>query len=55
MPAQATIQRNTARAVPNHPTPTFGNPDLPPEGRINTEGNPEGLRSDGPHNDAILS
>jgi oxalate decarboxylase len=55
MPAQATSQRNTARAVPNHPTPTFGNPDLPPEGRINTEGNPESLRSDGPHNDAILS
>jgi oxalate decarboxylase len=28
---------------------------LLPEGRINTEGNPESLRSDGPHNDAILS
>ena len=55
MPAQATSQRNTARAVPNHPTPTFGNPDLPPEGRMNTEGNRESLRSDGPHNDAILS
>jgi oxalate decarboxylase len=53
MPAQATSQR--ARAVPNHPTPTFGNPDLPPEGRMNAEGNPESLRSDGPHNDAILS
>jgi oxalate decarboxylase len=52
---QATSQRNTARAVPNHPTPTFGNPDLPPEGRVNTAGNPESLRSDGPHNEAIDS
>ena len=31
-------------------TPTYGNPDTPPEGRINTEGNPASLRSDGPQN-----
>jgi oxalate decarboxylase len=39
--------------VPNRPTPTFGNPDLPPEGRLNTAGNPESLRSDGPRNPVI--
>jgi hypothetical protein len=24
-----------SRAVPNHSTSTFGNPDLPPQGRLN--------------------
>lgn len=43
------------RAIPNRPTPAFGNPDLPPEGRLNTVGNPESLRSDGPHNQVIES
>ena len=41
------------KAVPNHPAPFFGNPDLPPQGRLNTEGNPESLRSDGPRNEVI--
>ncbi|MFY9640201.1 MAG: cupin domain-containing protein, partial [Rhodomicrobium sp.] len=48
-------QTSTLRAVPNHPRPTFGNPDLPPQGRVNTTNNPESLRSDGPHNQAIES
>jgi len=48
-------QTSTVRAVPNRPAPTFGNPDLPPQGRVNTKGNPESLRSDGPHNPAIES
>ena len=39
----------------SHPTPTFGNPDLPPEGRLNTASNPESLRSDGPQNEVIES
>jgi oxalate decarboxylase len=43
------------RVVPNRPSPTFGNPDLPPQGRLNTVDNPESLRSDGPHNKAIES
>ncbi|HWE15823.1 MAG TPA: cupin domain-containing protein [Hyphomicrobiaceae bacterium] len=46
-------RRSRVRAIPNHPTPTFGNPDLPPQGRLNTAGNPESLRSDGPHNEVI--
>lgn len=50
-----TSQTSTFRAVPNRPTPTFGNPDLPPQGRLNTTANPESLRSDGPHNEAIES
>jgi hypothetical protein len=41
--------------IPNRPTPTFGNPDLPPEGRLNTADNPESLRSDGPRNPMIES
>jgi oxalate decarboxylase len=54
-PMATTSQKSRARAVPNRPTPTFGNPDLPPQGRLNTAGNPESLRSDGPHNEAIES
>ena len=52
---QTTRQTSTAQAVPNHPRPTFGNPDLPPQGRVNTANNPESLRSDGPHNQVIES
>jgi oxalate decarboxylase len=48
-------EKSRARAVPNRPTPTFGNPDLPPEGRLNTRRNPESLRSDGPQNEVIES
>src|ERR1700756_779946 len=54
-PVQSADQTSKVRAIPNRPTPTFGNPDLPPEGRLNTEGNPESLRSDGPHNEIIES
>jgi oxalate decarboxylase len=53
--ATTTDQTTKARAVPNRPTPAFGNPDLPPQGRLNTADNPESLRSDGPHNRAIES
>jgi hypothetical protein len=28
--------------APHHETPTFGNPDLPQEGMVNTAGNPAG-------------
>lgn len=48
-------KRTSAAAIPNHPTATFGNPDLPPQGRVNTAGNPESLRSDGPRNEVIES
>ena len=41
------------KTAPNHPTPSFGNPDLPPQGALNTAGNPESLRSDGPRNEVI--
>src|ERR1700741_3533102 len=51
----ATDSAMKVRAIPNRPTPTFGNPDLPPQGRLNTTGNSESLRSDGPHNQAIES
>src|ERR1700756_4146888 len=54
-PVQSADQTSKVRAIPNRPTPTFGNPDLPPEGRLNTEGNPESLRSDGPRNEVIES
>jgi oxalate decarboxylase len=45
----------TAQNLPNRATPAFGNPDLPPEGRVNTAGNPESLRDDGPRNAVIES
>jgi oxalate decarboxylase len=47
------MSRTDTQPVPNHPTPTFSNPDLPPEGQVNTKGNPESLRSDGPRNPVI--
>ena len=28
--------------APHHETPTFGNPDLPQEGTVNTAGDPAG-------------
>ncbi len=39
--------------TPNHETPTLGNPDLPAEGRANIAGDPESLRSVGPHNPVL--
>ena len=45
--------KSTVEPAMNRPAPTFGNPDLPPQGRVNTTGNPESLRSDGPHNEII--
>jgi oxalate decarboxylase len=48
-------QTSDSGIVSNRPTPAFGNPDLPPQGRVNTAGNLESLRSDGPHNDVIES
>src|SRR6201987_3204533 len=53
--AVASAMQSADRAIPNRPRPAFGNPDLPPEGRLNTEGNPESLRSDGPRNEVIES
>jgi hypothetical protein len=44
--AVASAMQDADRAIPNRPRPAFGNPDLPPEGRLNTEGNPESLRSE---------
>ncbi len=48
-------ETNAGGRIPNRPTPTFGNPDLPPQGRLNTAGNPQSLRSDGPRNEVIES
>ena len=46
-------QPDVQPASPNHEVPVFGNPDLPPEGLINTMGNPESARSDGPKNQSM--
>ena len=48
-------QTSASGIVPSRPTPTFGNPDLPPQGRVNTAGNSDSLHSDGPHNEVIES
>jgi hypothetical protein len=34
--------------APHHETPTFGNPDLPPEGMVNTTGDPASTKMTGP-------
>ena len=49
------MNESTRQSVPNCPTPTFGNPDIPPEGRVNATGNPESPPGDGPHNPVIES
>lgn len=46
-------ERATRAVAPNHPTPTYGHPDLPPEGRVTNRDDPAALRSDGPQN-AVL-
>ncbi|GID32400.1 cupin domain-containing protein [Paractinoplanes brasiliensis] len=42
-------------AAPHHETPTFGNPDLPPEGMQTTVGDPGSARMTGPRNPVIES
>ena len=41
--------------VPQHETPTFGNPDLPPEGMQNTTGDPASATMAGPRNRVLES
>ena len=38
---------------PHHETAGFGNPDLPPEGAVNTTGNPDSLQMTGPQNPVL--
>lgn len=46
---------SSTEAAPNHETPALGNPDLPPEGAINTIDHPQSTRMAGPRNPAIDS
>ena len=41
--------------APHHETPTFGNPDLPPEGMVNTTGDPASATMTGPRNPVLES
>jgi oxalate decarboxylase len=41
--------------VPHHETPTFGNPDLPQEGMVNTNGDPASATMTGPRNPVLES
>ena len=41
--------------APHHETPTFGNPDLPPEGMVNTNGDPASATMTGPQNPVLES
>ena len=41
--------------APHHETPAFGNPDLPPEGMVNTIGDPAGTKMTGPRNPVLES
>jgi hypothetical protein len=39
--------------APHHETPTFGQPDLPPEGMETTTGDPAGTKMTGPQNPVL--
>ncbi|WP_066041368.1 cupin domain-containing protein [Herbiconiux solani] len=39
--------------APNHEVPTIGNPDLPAEGEVNTQGDPSSLTMTGPQNPTL--
>ena len=41
--------------APHHETPTFGNPDLPQEGMVNTTGDPASTTMTGPRNPVLES
>lgn len=43
------------QSAPHHEQPTLGNPDLPPEGEVNTVGNPASLTMTGPQNPALAA
>src|ERR1700728_1763055 len=44
---------SNGNAVPQHETPTFGNPDLPPEGMATTTGDPASAAMTGPQNKVL--
>jgi oxalate decarboxylase len=46
---------STSNAAPQHEVPAFGNPDLPPEGEVNTADRPSSTRMTGPQNEVIES
>src|SRR6201996_1303408 len=48
------MSSNETRA-PQHETPTFGNPDLPPEGMENITGDPASAKMTGPRNPVLES
>ena len=41
------VMGSSENPAPHHETPAFGNPDLPPEGMVNTIGDPAGTRRTG--------
>ncbi|MCR2763543.1 cupin domain-containing protein [Microbacterium sp. zg.B48] len=43
------------KPAPHHESPVLGNPDLPPEGEINTSGDPAALAMTGPQNPALAN
>lgn len=46
---------STDDTVPHHETPSLGNPDLPPEGEVNTLRHPQSTQMTGPQNPAVAS
>ncbi|MFB7894274.1 cupin domain-containing protein [Microbacterium sp. NPDC056044] len=46
---------STDNTAPHHEVPVFGNPDLPPEGEVNTQDRPSSTAMTGPQNAAIAS
>ena len=46
---------SNASPAPHHETPRFGNPDLPQEGMVNTNGDPASATMTGPRNPVLES
>jgi oxalate decarboxylase len=49
------VENSTGPGTPHHETPSFGNPDLPPEGSVNTVADPESTTMTGPQNTTLES
>lgn len=52
-PKQPGVEDQLHAAAKTARGPTFGNPDQPPQGAINTKGNPASLTDPGPQNRTI--
>jgi hypothetical protein len=53
--AEGSAMGSSENPAPHHETPTFGSPDLPPEGMETTTGDPASTKMTGPRNPVLES